>query len=48
MNKKQNIRGNHIKCDCGKLIAVERNGRIYVYCRHCKREVEVARKSSET
>ena len=39
--------GNPIRCDCGKLVAKERDGRIYVFCRACKREIEVARKSPE-
>ena len=32
---------NIIRCDCGKLIAVERDGRIFVWCRRCKKEVEL-------
>ena len=35
--------GNPIKCDCGKLVAVERGGKIYVRCHGCKREVEVGK-----
>lgn len=32
---------NAIKCDCGKLIAVERDGRIFVWCKQCRKEVEI-------
>lgn len=30
-----------IKCDCGKLIAKERDGKIYVWCKQCHKEVEL-------
>lgn len=30
-----------IKCDCGKLLARERNGKIFVWCKQCKKEVEL-------
>ena len=30
-----------IKCDCGKLIAVERDGKIFVWCKQCKKEIEL-------
>lgn len=30
-----------IHCSCGKLIAKERDGKIYVMCRGCKHEVEI-------
>jgi ribosomal protein L36 len=30
-----------VKCSCGKLIAIERNGRLYVFCKKCRREVEL-------
>lgn len=44
MDLKQNTdRGKAVNCSCGKLLAVERNGRIYVYCKRCKREFPVAR-----
>ena len=33
--------GVPVKCDCGKLIAYERNGKIYVKCKRCHREIEV-------
>ncbi len=32
---------HNIKCPCGKLIAKERDGKIYVWCKHCKKEVEL-------
>lgn len=37
------LNNGEMRCDCGKLIAVERNGRIFVKCRCCGRQVEVAR-----
>ena len=30
-----------IKCSCGKLIAKERDGKIYLWCKNCRREVEL-------
>jgi hypothetical protein len=30
-----------VKCSCGKLIAVERDGKIYIKCKGCKHEVEI-------
>jgi hypothetical protein len=30
-----------IRCDCGKLIAKERDGKIYLFCKMCKKEVEL-------
>ena len=30
-----------IRCDCGKLLAHEKDGKIYVWCKQCKKEVEV-------
>ena len=35
-------KGHPVRCDCGKLIAYERDGAIYVMCKRCKREVRVA------
>ena len=34
--------GKAIKCACGKIIAVERGGKIYIKCRGCKHEFEIA------
>lgn len=31
--------GTRIECHCGKLVARERAGKIWLYCRGCKREV---------
>jgi hypothetical protein len=39
-------KGNPITCDCGKIVAFERNGKIYVQCYRCKREIEVTRVES--
>jgi hypothetical protein len=30
-----------IKCSCGKLIAIERDGKIYIKCKGCKHEIEI-------
>lgn len=34
----QNKSGRPIRCDCGKLIAFERQGKVYIKCKGCKRE----------
>jgi hypothetical protein len=40
MSQKQNkANGTPVKCTCGKMVARLRNGKIYVYCKTCKREV---------
>ena len=30
-----------IKCDCGKLIAKYKDGKLFVWCKSCKREDEI-------
>jgi phage FluMu protein Com len=30
-----------IRCECGKVLAVMRNGKIYIKCKGCKRQVEL-------
>ena len=35
-----------VKCTCGKVIAYQKNGVIYIKCRGCKREIAVARAES--
>ena len=47
MDEKLN-KGTPVNCDCGKLIAFERNGKIFVQCKRCKREIEVARLEPRT
>lgn len=37
-----------IKCQCGKLIGKWRNGKLYLYCKQCKKEVEVTFEPVET
>ena len=32
---------NPVKCDCGKLIARERDGVLYVWCKRCGKEVAI-------
>lgn len=36
-------KGRPVRCDCGKLIAYERDGGIYVMCKRCKREIRVTK-----
>ena len=38
---KEKEKGTPIRCECGKLIAIRRNGKLYIRCRGCKREVEI-------
>ena len=37
--------GEALQCQCGKLIAYIREGKIYVKCRGCGREIEVRAES---
>lgn len=30
-----------IRCACGKLIAKERDGKIFLWCKECRQEVEL-------
>lgn len=30
-----------LRCDCGKIIAKQRDGKIYLWCKHCKKEIEL-------
>ncbi|PWM20097.1 MAG: hypothetical protein DBX49_01205 [Clostridia bacterium] len=30
-----------LHCECGKLLAYERGGKIFVWCKGCRREVEL-------
>lgn len=30
-----------IKCDCGKLVGRYENGKLYLYCKKCKKEIEI-------
>lgn len=30
-----------IRCTCGKLLAVERDGKLYLKCRGCRNEQEI-------
>lgn len=29
----------NINCDCGKLLAKVKNGKLYLYCKSCKKEI---------
>lgn len=40
MTAKEN-NGTPIRCECGKVIAKYRNGRIYLWCKACRKEVEL-------
>ena len=33
--------GVPIKCDCGKLVAYKRGGRIFIMCKHCKKQIDI-------
>ena len=35
------VSNNPVKCDCGKLIARERDGVLYVWCKRCGKEVAI-------
>jgi hypothetical protein len=39
LKNKLNSGGKPVKCTCGKMVARIRNGKVYVYCKTCKREV---------
>lgn len=41
MKKQLNSSGKPVKCTCGKMVARLRDGKCYVYCKTCKREVEL-------
>lgn len=30
-----------IRCDCGKLVARQRDGVLYVWCKECRKEVPI-------
>ena len=36
-------KGTPVRCDCGKLVAIERDGIIYVLCKRCNRQVPLYR-----
>lgn len=36
-----------IKCECGKLLARYEDGKIFLYCKRCKKEVEIEIKNLE-
>ena len=38
----QTTAGKPILCHCGKLLAYRRDGKLFVFCKKCKREIEVA------
>lgn len=46
--QEQARKGKPVSCICGKLIAIERDGRIYVQCKRCKREVEIIKEEPRT
>lgn len=39
--RKHTTTGCPVTCECGKLVAVERNGRFFVKCKGCGRQVEI-------
>jgi hypothetical protein len=37
---KKDLKSNQaIKCDCGKVVAFEKDGVIYLWCKRCKKEI---------
>ena len=30
-----------IRCDCGKWVAIEKDGELFVWCKNCKKEVKL-------
>ena len=36
-----------LKCECGKLLARYESGKIILYCKRCKKEVEIEIKDIE-
>lgn len=30
-----------INCKCGKLLARYKDGKLYLYCKRCKKEIEI-------
>ena len=42
-SRKQNTESRQLKCHCGKLVAIVRDGTVYVYCKGCKRQVAVCK-----
>ena len=36
-----------IRCECGRVVAYIRDGKIYVKCKSCKREVEISKAKNQ-
>lgn len=36
-----------IKCECGKLLAKIRDGKLYLFCKKCKKEIPINIKNIE-
>ena len=34
-------KGSPVRCECGKIIAYRRDGKIYLYCKQCKRQIPI-------
>ena len=34
-------KGNPVRCGCGQLIAYEKDDKIYLYCKKCKRQIPI-------
>lgn len=49
MSVSDDFKNKEIKCDCGKLLAKEHaDGKIYVWCKKCRKEIELKiKKKSE-
>lgn len=33
--------GEPVRCECGKIVAMRRNGKIYIMCKSCKRQIPI-------
>ncbi|MCR4746561.1 MAG: hypothetical protein K5894_15200 [Lachnospiraceae bacterium] len=42
----QNNEGIPITCDCGNIVAFERNGKVFIKCHRCHREIEITKTES--
>ena len=40
-DKKRYNKGSPTKCDCGRVIAYRKEGKIYVKCRDCKKWIAI-------
>ena len=48
MKVRQDMQETPVKCNCGKLVAKWRDGKLYVWCKSCRREYEIPIPKSNT